>query len=90
MIKLVDILKELNGGPLAGSDGTIKGAPTPKQVKKMRKFLDKQDNEEEVDETIEKVDGKYVVYPKKGGKRLGTHPTRKAALKQLAAIEMNK
>ena len=90
-IKLIDILKELDGGPpLVGSGGTIQGGPTPKQVKKMRKFLDKQDDEEEVDETIEKVDGKYVVYPKKGGKRLGTHPTRKAALKQLAAIEMNK
>ena len=41
-------------------------------------------------ETIKKVDGKYVVYPKKGGKRLGTHDTEEAAKKQLAAIEISK
>ena len=43
-----------------------------------------------VDETIRKVDGKYVVYPKRGGKRLGTHETEKDAKKQLAAIEISK
>ena len=37
-------------------------------------------------EKIRKVDGKFVVYPKKGGARLGTHPTRAAAEKQLRAI----
>ena len=41
-------------------------------------------------ERIEKVDGKYVVYPKGKGKRLGTHDTKNSALKQLAAIEINK
>jgi hypothetical protein len=41
-------------------------------------------------ETIKKVDGKYVVYPKKGGKRLGTHDTEEEAKKQLAAIEISK
>lgn len=41
-------------------------------------------------ETIKKVDDKWVVYPKKGGKRLGTHTTKEKALKQLAAIEINK
>ena len=43
-----------------------------------------------VPERIEKVDGKWVVYTSKGGKRSGTHDTKKAALKQLAAIEINK
>jgi hypothetical protein len=43
-----------------------------------------------VKETIKKVDGKYVVYPKKGGDRLGTHSTKSAAQKQLAAIEISK
>jgi hypothetical protein len=41
-------------------------------------------------ETIKKVDGKYVVYPKSGGDRLGTHDTYKDALKQLQAIEASK
>lgn len=42
------------------------------------------------DETIKKSDSKYVVYPQSGGKRLGTHDTKKVALKQLAAIEISK
>ena len=44
----------------------------------------------ELEETIKKISNKYVVYPKKGGKRLGTHKTKKAAKKQLAAIEISK
>jgi hypothetical protein len=39
---------------------------------------------------LRKVEDGWAVYPKKGGKRLGTHKTRKAALKQLAAIEISK
>lgn len=41
-------------------------------------------------EKIQKVENGWAVYPSKGGKRLGTHPTKKAALKQLAAIEISK
>lgn len=41
-------------------------------------------------EVIRKVGDEYAVYPKKGGKRLGTHSTRSAAEKQLAAIHINK
>ncbi len=41
-------------------------------------------------ERIEKVDGKYVVYPKSGGDRLGTHDTYDDALNQLQAIEASK
>jgi serine/threonine protein kinase len=44
----------------------------------------------QVRETIKKVGSKYVVYPKKGGKRLGTHDTKEDAKKQLAAIEISK
>ena len=43
-----------------------------------------------IEETIKKVGGKHVVYPKKGGKRLGTHSTKEKAQKQLAAIEISK
>jgi len=41
-------------------------------------------------ETIKKVDGDYVVYPKKGGKRLGSHNSKKKAMAQLTAIELSK
>lgn len=34
--------------------------------------------------------GKWAVYPKKGGKRLGTHDTEAGAKRQLAAIEISK
>jgi molybdenum-dependent DNA-binding transcriptional regulator ModE len=43
-----------------------------------------------MDETIRKVGGKFVVYPERGGKRLGTHDTEEDAKKQLAAIEISK
>ena len=43
-----------------------------------------------VSEVIKQVDGKYVVYPEDGGKRLGTHDTEDEDEKQLAAIEINK
>ena len=43
-----------------------------------------------MNEKIQKVEDGWAVYPKKGGNRLGTHPTKKAALKQLAAIEISK
>ena len=44
----------------------------------------------ELSETIKKIKGKFVVYPKKGGKRLGTHSTNSSAVKQLRAIEISK
>lgn len=43
-----------------------------------------------MNEKIQKVEDGWAVYPSKGGKRLGTYPTKKAALKQLAAIEISK
>ena len=43
-----------------------------------------------VAERIEHRDGKWVVKTKTGDHVLGTHPTKKAALKQLAAIEISK
>ena len=41
-------------------------------------------------ERIEKVGEKWVVYPSKGGNRLGTHDTKEKALAQLKAIEASK
>ena len=43
MKSLKNILEDFGGAPLVGSDGTIQGSPTEKQVKKMRKKLDQQD-----------------------------------------------
>ncbi len=43
-----------------------------------------------ISETIKKVGDDYAVYPKKGGKRLGTHSSKSAAQTQLAAIEISK
>ena len=39
---------------------------------------------------IRKVGSKFVVYPKAGGERLGTHSTKAAAERQLRAIEASK
>ena len=41
-------------------------------------------------ETIRKIGKKWVVYPKNGGRRLGTHDTEASAKRQLAAIEISK
>lgn len=41
-------------------------------------------------ETIKKVGDEWAVYPKKGGKRLGTHASKAKAIKQLQAIEASK
>ena len=60
------------------------------QKKGQKPTFSKTGASEGIQETIKKVDGKYVVYPKKGGDRLGTHDTYKDALKQLQAIEASK
>jgi hypothetical protein len=41
-------------------------------------------------ERIAKQGASWVVKPESGDRVLGTHPTKKAALKQLAAIEIAK
>lgn len=43
-----------------------------------------------IQETIRKLGSKWAVYPKKGGKRLGTHDSEASAKRQLAAIEIAK
>lgn len=40
--------------------------------------------------SIKKRDGKFVVTPKHGGRVLGEHKTKAAALAQIAAIEASK
>ncbi len=46
-------------------------------------------NDMSLEEMIKKVGSKYNVYSKKG-KKLGSHPSKKKAQKQMAAIEISK
>lgn len=43
-----------------------------------------------IQETIKRIGDEWAVYPKKGGKRLGTHKSKASALRQLRAIEISK
>ena len=52
--------------------------------------MKKSELREIVREVIRKVGDEYAVYPKKGGKRLGTHSTRKGAEDQMTAIHISK
>jgi hypothetical protein len=49
----------------------------------------KKENEMSLQEMVKKVGSKYNVYSKKG-KKLGSHPSKKKAQKQMAAIEISK
>jgi len=60
------------------------------QKKGQKPTFSKTGASESIKETIKKIDGKYVVYSKSGGDRLGTHDTYEDALNQLQAIEASK
>jgi len=78
------------------------GNGTPKLMENgydVKKLMEKHDIDKEdiypiensMQETIRKIGSeKWAVYPKKGGKRLGTHTSKQGAVNQLAAIEANK
>lgn len=78
--KVIDTMTKFSPKKTAQFFSKLKGQP----------FYFKESLINNITEKIKEVDGKWVVYPSKGGKRLGTHNTRKDALKQLAAIEASK
>ena len=96
--KITKILRDEGGA--AGMDALTKGADAPKKdiedaIEDEEKFVVHTDGDiilrdKSIIEIIKKIDGKYVVYPKSGGDRLGTHDTEEGAKKQLAAIEISK
>lgn len=96
--KITKVLREEVGA--AGIDALIKGAKASE--KDIERTIENEEQfvihtggdiilkDKSIIEIIKKIDGKYVVYPKSGGKRLGTHDTEEGAKKQLAAIEISK
>lgn len=96
--KITKVLRDEGGA--AGIDALVKGTEASKKdiedaIESEETFIIHTDGDiilkdKSIIEIIKKIDGKYVVYPKSGGKRLGTHDTEEGAKKQLAAIEISK
>jgi hypothetical protein len=94
---------EPEGGPIADRYGVmlnridnainkLRGSNQEKDVDISQAEIERRARmiKENTSETTKRVGGKYVNYPEKGGERLGTFSTKKAAQKQLAAIEISK
>lgn len=94
---------EPEGGPIADRYGVmlnridnainkLRGSNQEKDVDISQAEIERRARmiKENISEVTKHVGDKYVNYPEKGGKRLGTFPTKKAAQKQLAAIEISK
>ena len=95
--KITKVLRDEGGA--AGMDALVKGTKASEKdiegtIEDEEQFIIHTDGDiilkdKSIIEIIKKIDGKYVVYPKSGGKRLGTHDTEEEAKKQLA-IEISK
>lgn len=94
---------EPEGGPIADRYGVmlnridnainkLRGSNQEKDVDISQAEIERRARmiKENTSEVTKHVGDKYINYPEKGGKRLGTFPTKKAAQKQLAAIEISK
>lgn len=94
---------EPEGGPIADRYGVmlnridnainkLRGSNQEKDVDISQAEIERRARmiKENTSEVTKHVGDKYINYPEKGGKRLGTFSTKSAAEKQLKAIEINK
>jgi hypothetical protein len=76
--------KDVSKSPLFGKNDN-----TPQNLT-LKNFLNILKGGHDVEKVIRQVGDQYCVYDSKGKTKLGCHPTREEAFKQLAAIETNK
>ena len=83
-LKCLFELGGLNGSRISAVDNPyFMNQDEDEKSRAMRDILSKQ-------ETVKKSGKSWNVYNKAGTKKLGSHPSRKKALAQLSAIEINK
>lgn len=93
--KVMEIVKKVESCAAALGKGTVTAPSQPVQLNQLELAI--HENEvhsfaefSELNEKIVKHGNKWQVKNKKGTKVLGTHSSRKAAVKQLQAIEISK